>query len=76
MKRYLSLLQCTAGAEPDPVRRDSTCNLSRSNYDDWLNLGDPTGKDLLGTAYFAKDARMLSEMAAAIGNDRRCAGRV
>ena len=67
MKRYLSLLQSMAGENliPCDVAPPATC--PRSNYDDWLNLGDPTGKDLLGTAYFANDARMLSEMAAAIG---------
>jgi alpha-L-rhamnosidase len=39
------------------------------DYGDWLNLDDPTPGEVLGTAFFAKDARQLSEMAAAIGND-------
>ena len=39
------------------------------DYGDWLNLDDPTPGEVLGTAFFAKDARQLGEMAAAIGND-------
>jgi len=42
---------------------------ARGNWNDWLNLDDNTGVDVLGTAYYAEDARMLSEMAAAIGKD-------
>lgn len=34
---------------------------------DWLHLNDPTPIPVLGTAYYAEDARMMSEMAAAIG---------
>jgi hypothetical protein len=37
-------------------------------YGDWVNLSDPTSDALLGTAYFAENARMMMEMAAAIGN--------
>lgn len=37
------------------------------DYGDWLNLGDPTDAGLIGTAYFAYTARLLAEMAAAIG---------
>ncbi|MET0263352.1 MAG: family 78 glycoside hydrolase catalytic domain [Rariglobus sp.] len=42
-------------------------------YGDWLSVDaakpqwGPTPKDMIGTAYFAHDARLLSEMAAAIG---------
>ncbi|HZX02123.1 family 78 glycoside hydrolase catalytic domain [Kribbella sp.] len=36
-------------------------------YGDWLNLDDPTPGDLIGTAFLAKGARQLSQMAAAIG---------
>lgn len=35
---------------------------------DWLNLDDPTPIPVLGTAYLAEDARMMSEMAAAVGD--------
>ncbi|MCX6500291.1 MAG: glycoside hydrolase family 78 protein [Arthrobacter sp.] len=37
------------------------------DYGDWLNLGDPTDPGLIGTAYFAYTARLLADMAAAIG---------
>ncbi|GAA0573006.1 family 78 glycoside hydrolase catalytic domain [Kribbella sandramycini] len=37
------------------------------DYGDWLNLDDPTPGDLIGTAFMAKGARQLSEMAAALG---------
>jgi len=40
---------------------------TRGGYLDWLHLDDPTPASVLSTAYFAEDARMLSEMAAAIG---------
>ena len=42
---------------------------ARGNWDDWLNLDDPTPTSVLGTAYYAENARMMSEMAAAIGED-------
>ena len=38
------------------------------DYGDWLNLNDPTPGDLIGTSFIAKDARQLSQMAAAIGD--------
>ena len=39
-----------------------------NNYGDWLSpRGDRTPKDLLGTAYWAYDARLLSEMATPSG---------
>ena len=37
------------------------------DYNDWLNLDDPTPTELIGTAFVAKGARQLSQMAAAIG---------
>ncbi|WP_067433289.1 family 78 glycoside hydrolase catalytic domain [Nocardioides jensenii] len=36
---------------------------------DWLNLNDPTPNTLLATAFYALDARLLSEMAAATRRD-------
>lgn len=36
---------------------------------DWLNLDDPTSNSLIATAYYAHDARLLSEMARATGRD-------
>jgi alpha-L-rhamnosidase len=39
-----------------------------NNYVDWLSpKGDHTPKDLLGTAYWAYDARLMAEMTNAIG---------
>ena len=41
-----------------------------NNYGDWLApKGDATPKDLLATAYWAHDARLMAEMARAIGHD-------
>ncbi|WP_205472699.1 family 78 glycoside hydrolase catalytic domain [Nocardioides sp. SYSU D00038] len=42
---------------------------ARGHWDDWLNLDDPTPTSVLGTAYYAENTRMLSEMAAALGED-------
>ncbi len=36
--------------------------------DDWLHLNDPTVQGVLGTAYFAENARMMGEMAQALGD--------
>ncbi|MDN5893678.1 MAG: family 78 glycoside hydrolase catalytic domain [Nocardioides sp.] len=41
----------------------------RGGWGDWLNLDDPTPTSVMGTAYLAEDARMMSEMASAIGKD-------
>lgn len=38
-------------------------------YDDWLNLDDPTPTPVIDTAFVAKSARQLSEMATVIGED-------
>ncbi|MEA2064584.1 MAG: glycoside hydrolase family 78 protein [Gemmatimonadota bacterium] len=37
------------------------------NYGDWLSINADTPKDLLATAYWAYDARLMSEMAKAVG---------
>ncbi|MGH1565114.1 family 78 glycoside hydrolase catalytic domain [Mumia sp. DW29H23] len=44
-----------------------------AGYGDWLNLDDNTPRDLIGTAYFAHVTRLLSEMAAAVGEDEDAA---
>ena len=41
---------------------------------DWLHLNDPTPDTLLATAYYAQDARLLSEMAEATGREGSAAG--
>nr|WP_246087022.1 alpha-L-rhamnosidase C-terminal domain-containing protein [Nocardioides humi] len=61
MTKYFALVE--AGAGPDLI------DTARGNWNDWLNLDDPTPVGVLGTAYYAEDARMLAEMAAAIGED-------
>jgi alpha-L-rhamnosidase len=58
MTRYVDYL---ASHSPGLIR-------GGGDYGDWLNLDDPTPGDLIGTAFMAKGARQLSQMAAAIGN--------
>ncbi|MFJ4408491.1 family 78 glycoside hydrolase catalytic domain [Streptomyces sp. NPDC088910] len=61
MTKFLGFVKKGAG--------DDLIDSARGNWNDWLNLDDNTGTDVLGTAYYAEDARMLSEMAKAIGED-------
>jgi hypothetical protein len=61
MQKFFGFVKTGAGAD--------LIDSARGNWNDWLNLDDNTGVDVLGTAYYAEDARMLSEMAAAIGED-------
>ena len=61
MQKFLAHVQSSAGA--DLIDSD------RNVYGDWLNLNDDTPAGVIGTAYYAEDARMLSEMAASIGED-------
>ncbi|WP_066039712.1 family 78 glycoside hydrolase catalytic domain [Herbiconiux solani] len=37
-------------------------------FRDWLNLNDETASNIIGTAYYAHSADLMSQMAAAIGN--------
>ena len=63
MTRWMSYLR---EANPDLLRRNKLGN----NYGDWLSPeGDATPKDLLATAYWAYDARLMAEMSRAIGRD-------
>jgi len=50
---------------PDFLRR----NRLNNNYGDWLSINADTPKDLLATAYWAADAKMMAEMARAIGRE-------
>ena len=51
-------------ANPDLIRKNRIGN----NYGDWLSpKGDHTPKDLLATAYWAHDAKLLAEMAEVTG---------
>jgi alpha-L-rhamnosidase len=61
MTRWMQYLR---EANPDMLRRNKMGN----NYGDWLSpKGGYTPKDLLATAYWAYDARLMAEMAEAIG---------
>ncbi len=61
MEKFLGFVRTSAG--------DDLIDSGRGHWEDWLNLDDPTSVGVLGTMYYAEDARMLSEMAAAIGED-------
>jgi alpha-L-rhamnosidase len=39
------------------------------DFGDWLSIGADTPKELIGTAYWAYDARLMAEMAEATGRD-------
>ena len=43
-------------------------------YGDWLNMNAPTPPDLIGTAFFAYCANLMSKMAKAIGKDSEAEG--
>jgi alpha-L-rhamnosidase len=60
LERWMDYLQ---QANPDYLW---VARLTR-NYGDWLSINADTPKDVLGTAYFAYDAALMAEMAAAIG---------
>ena len=61
MGRWMEYLR---DANPDLLRRNKMGN----NYGDWLSpKSAPTPKDLLATAYWAYDARLMAEMARAVG---------
>ncbi|WP_308797433.1 family 78 glycoside hydrolase catalytic domain [Agromyces silvae] len=51
----------------DFLERTYPSGIRPSSYADWLNLDDPTPGNVLGTAYFAYVAGLMSEMADAIG---------
>jgi alpha-L-rhamnosidase len=44
-------------------------NNRKHDFGDWLSIGADTPKELIGTAYFAYDARLMAEMAAATGRE-------
>jgi alpha-L-rhamnosidase len=61
MTRWMEYLR---EANPDLLRKNRMGN----NYGDWLSpKGGYTPKDLLATAYWAYDARLMADMASAIG---------
>ncbi|MDP2883785.1 MAG: glycoside hydrolase family 78 protein [Ignavibacteria bacterium] len=60
MTRWMRYL---AEANPDFLRK----NRLNNNYGDWLSINAETPKDLLATAFWAYDAKLMSDMARAIG---------
>jgi len=55
------------------LQRDNPDHLWRhdrgQDFGDWLSIGADTPKELIGTAYWAYDARLMAEMAEATGRD-------
>jgi alpha-L-rhamnosidase len=68
MARWMEYLH---EANPDLIRKSRMGN----NYGDWLSpRGDHTPKHLLATAYWAHDAKLMAEMAEAIGRAEDASG--
>ncbi|MDF9811724.1 alpha-L-rhamnosidase [Streptomyces sp. SPB162] len=63
MQKFFQFVRDSAG--PDLLEPGRTTFFTN----DWLNLDDPTEQGILGTAYFGEDARMMSEVAEALGDD-------
>lgn len=62
MERWMRYLH---EANPDLIWRHNR----RNDFGDWLSIAADTPKELIGTAYFAYDARLMAEMAAATGRE-------
>ncbi len=62
MQRFMSFIQ---KANPDFIRKNGV----GPNYADWLAPDEHTNKDLLATAYWGLAAKMMSQMAHAIGKE-------
>lgn len=63
MTRWMDYLH---EANPELLRKNKLGN----NYGDWLSpFGDATPRDLLATAYWAYDAKLMAEMARTTGRD-------
>lgn len=60
MVRWMDWLE---RGNPDHLWRHDRGN----DFGDWLSIGADTPKELIGTAYWAYDARLMAEMAAATG---------
>ncbi|MFJ4205724.1 family 78 glycoside hydrolase catalytic domain [Streptomyces sviceus] len=63
MRKFFQFVRDSAG--PDLLEPGRTTFFTN----DWLNLDDPTEQGILGTAYFAEDARMMAEAAKALGDE-------
>jgi alpha-L-rhamnosidase len=58
MTRWVDYLRSTAAAD---LIRD------QGGYGDWLNVNDDTARNIVSTAFFAHAARLVSQMATALG---------
>ncbi|WP_405552819.1 family 78 glycoside hydrolase catalytic domain [Streptomyces canus] len=63
MRKFFQFVRTSAG--PDLLEPGRTTFFTN----DWLNLDDPTEQGILGTAYYAENARMMAETAKALGDD-------
>ncbi|MEU9272626.1 family 78 glycoside hydrolase catalytic domain [Streptomyces sp. NPDC048251] len=63
MQKFFQFVRDSAG--PDLLEPGRTTFFTN----DWLNLDDPTEQGILGTAYYAENARMMAAMAKALGDD-------
>ncbi|MEU1000339.1 family 78 glycoside hydrolase catalytic domain [Streptomyces tibetensis] len=67
MRKFFQFVRTSAGADLlEPGRTTFFTN-------DWLHLDDPTEQGILGTAYYAEDARMMAEVAGALGDETAAA---
>lgn len=64
MTKWVDYLRSTA--EADLIR-------DRGGFGDWLNVNDDTPRNVISTAYFAWSARLVSQMAQAIGKPAEAA---
>ncbi|MBB6421104.1 family 78 glycoside hydrolase catalytic domain [Streptomyces sp. AK010] len=63
MRKFFQFVRDSAGADLlEPGRTTFFTN-------DWLHLDDPTEQGILGTAYYAENARMMAEVAEALGDE-------
>ncbi|WP_327725886.1 family 78 glycoside hydrolase catalytic domain [Streptomyces europaeiscabiei] len=63
MQKFFQFVRDSAG--PDLLEPGRTTFFTN----DWLHLDDPTEQGILGTAYYAENARMMAEVAKALGDD-------
>ncbi|WP_199808902.1 MULTISPECIES: family 78 glycoside hydrolase catalytic domain [Streptomyces] len=63
MRKFFQFVRDSAG--PDLLEPGRTTFFTN----DWLHLDDPTEQGILGTAYYAENARMMAEVAEALGDD-------
>lgn len=63
MQKFFQFVRDSAG--PDLLEPGRTTFFTN----DWLHLDDPTEQGVLGTAYYAENARMMAEVAEALGDE-------